>query len=409
MVSLFAAVSKAFCTDPLRVPPIGGTKSWGRVSDPVFAALSGSHFESLRLCRGMVTMTKFSFLFTFISRLLALNFLFSLNAISAISIRAPDVGVNGQSVPITSVFNPGLSTGERAVLYINGKEALVMEGKKGTTTEVQTRFKLPEQTKITITRTSVDGKSEESTKSVVMDAGSALFPDVADTINSGSLRYKFGDDGLKILIDSKNGFANSINITDSGFSLSVTGSSQISSPVYIMIKGSFTSNVDLSLTKTDSNILSKKRKEEEIKLAKERAAEETRLAKEKAAEEEMQRKFTNQLNGADPQAMYLAAGTYQRVGDSSKASAIYEALISRFPSSNWAVKASDQLSVNKRANDAESAANQRQYDQQRANDEASKKSRSDCSSRISRCEDSCGYGSGRFQCTQGCKSICNQF
>jgi hypothetical protein len=33
----------------------GGAKSWGRVSDPFYAALSGSQFESLRLCRRIVT------------------------------------------------------------------------------------------------------------------------------------------------------------------------------------------------------------------------------------------------------------------------------------------------------------------------------------------------------------------
>ena len=147
-------------------------------------------------------------------------------------------------------------------------------------------------------------------------------------------------------------------------------------------------------------------REAEIKAKKEAAIADAAY-KQRVATEEKQ--LQSILNGKNPQAMYLAAGTYNRNGDSSKARAIYEAIISRFSSSNWAVKSSDQLSATKRSNDAESAANQRQYDQQRANEDASRKSRSDCSYRINKCEDSCGYGNGRFQCTQGCKSICNQF
>jgi hypothetical protein len=134
----------------------------------------------------------------------------------------------------------------------------------------------------------------------------------------------------------------------------------------------------------------------------EQAAYESRVRAEKS-------KFQSILNSKNPQEMYLAAGIYDRNGYSNKANEIYEAIISRFSSSNWAVKASDQLSATKRLNDAESAANQRQYSQQRANEDASRKSRSDCAYRISKCEDSCGSGNGRFQCTQGCKSICNQF
>ena len=354
-------------------------------------------------------MNELGNLFKLASRTLVFTFVFSLNAMSSTSILAPDVGVSGKVVPVTTIFNPGLTAGERAVLYINGKEALVMESKKGTTSEVQARFKLPAQTQLLLKRTSIEGKMEESSKSVVMNEGAPSFSEAADNINSGSLKFKFEGNQLRILVNSKNGFSNNINIIDSGFSLTITGTSQISSPVYISLKGSFTGNVDLSLSKADGNILSKKRKEEEIKLAKAKAAEDSRLAKEKADEELMQRKLTAQLNSNDPQVMYLAAGTYLRNGDSSKASAVYEAIISRFSNSSWAVKASDQLNATKRSNDAESAANQRLYDQRRADEDASRKSRSDCSIRISSCEDSCGYGKGRFQCTQVCKSICNQY
>lgn len=71
-----------------------------------------------------------------------------------------------------------------------------------------------------------------------------------------------------------------------------------------------------------------------------------------AAENERKRAWNAELNSNDPQAMYLKAGTYMRNGDASKGTEIYEAIIRRFPSSEWAVKASDQLSAKQR-DDAE--------------------------------------------------------
>lgn len=67
-----------------------------------------------------------------------------------------------------------------------------------------------------------------------------------------------------------------------------------------------------------------------------------------AAENERKRAWNAELNSNDPQAMYLKAGTYMRNGDASKGTEIYEAIIRRFPSSEWAVKASDQLSAKQR-------------------------------------------------------------
>lgn len=115
------------------------------------------------------------------------------------------------------------------------------------------------------------------------------------------------------------------------------------------------------------------------------------------------------INNKNPQVMYLAAGSYERNGDGYKASQIYQAIITRFPSSNWAVKANDQLNEAKRSSDAQSAANQRQYDAQRANQDAAAQSRNQCSVRIGTCESSCGYGSGSWPCKQRCQSMCSQF
>jgi len=135
------------------------------------------------------------------------------------------------------------------------------------------------------------------------------------------------------------------------------------------------------------------------------------LAAENAQRLKAEKEFASLLKSKNPQTMYLAAGSYGRNGDGYKAKQVYEAIISRFPSSSWAVKANDQLNDTKRSNDAESASSQRQYDAQRSNQEAASKSRIECSIRISHCEDSCRplSGSSKSACWSSCKSLCNQF
>ena len=141
-------------------------------------------------------------------------------------------------------------------------------------------------------------------------------------------------------------------------------------------------------------------------------AEATRI---KLAQEAAERSFSSILNSGNPQTMYLAAGSYERNGEGGKASQIYEAIIAKFPSSSWAVKANDQLNEAKRSSDAQSAANQRQYNAQRASEsaaqDAASKARSQCSYRIDKCEDSCRplSGSSKSACWNSCKSLCNQF
>lgn len=102
------------------------------------------------------------------------------------------------------------------------------------------------------------------------------------------------------------------------------------------------------------------------KLQRERQEAENLAYQKRVAAEE--NRFQSVLNSKDPQAMYLAAGTYDRNGDRSKASAIYESIISRFSSSLWAVKASDQLS----GNNAATRASQTNQSQSRQTCEAQK-------------------------------------
>lgn len=137
-------------------------------------------------------------------------------------------------------------------------------------------------------------------------------------------------------------------------------------------------------------------------------AEQNRLLAEKNA---IEKQFQAILKNNNPQTMYLAAGAYSRNGDNTKANSVYDAIISRFSNTQWAVKANDQLNDSKRANDVERAANQRQINEQRAAQDADSRSKGQCGIRISRCEDSCSplSGSSKTSCWNSCKSLCNQF
>lgn len=106
-----------------------------------------------------------------------------------------------------------------------------------------------------------------------------------------------------------------------------------------------------------------------------REAEQARLA---AIESEKRRKqeqlrFDSAMNGKDPQAMYLAAGKYEREGDSYSARKVYEQIIDRFPSSPFAAKANDQLLANQRSDKARSDLLEAQQDARRQQGEAAYK------------------------------------
>ncbi len=158
--------------------------------------------------------------------------------------------------------------------------------------------------------------------------------------------------------------------------------------------------------------------------------EEERKQRQQREEENQQRederKFKTTLAGKNPQALYLAAGTYFRNGESGRASALYESIIERFPTSDWAVKANDQLNASKRVGDSNSAANarqaqaakqaqdlenqarQRDFDRQRASEEANRVQQSQCYSRKSSCESTCSrlQGNAYSSCKRSCNSIC---
>ena len=100
------------------------------------------------------------------------------------------------------------------------------------------------------------------------------------------------------------------------------------------------------------------------RLAKEERERQAELAAEKRRKQE-QARFDAAMGAKDPQAMYLAAGKYEREGDSYSARKVYEQIIDRFPSSPFAAKANDQLLANQRSDKARSDLFQAQQDSQR--------------------------------------------
>lgn len=126
---------------------------------------------------------------------------------------------------------------------------------------------------------------------------------------------------------------------------------------------------------------------------------EAEKARAQAIEVAEERALQAVLNRKDPQSMYLAAGKYDRDGESSKANQVYERLISRFPSSQWAIKANDQLLQNKRLDSANSART-KEMD----------KISGQCRERIANCNWSCASlstSSSRDYCRGQCTSLCS--
>jgi hypothetical protein len=115
-----------------------------------------------------------------------------------------------------------------------------------------------------------------------------------------------------------------------------------------------------------------------------------------------ERKYRLALSEKDPQSVYLAAGSYQRAGDSEKAVALYESIISRFSSTSWAVKSNDQLNLMR----SESIRNKSSGGDGTGKQlcEAQKQS---C---LASCGDSSNWNGSRYVENQswfGCKSKCN--
>lgn len=175
---------------------------------------------------------------------------------------------------------------------------------------------------------------------------------------------------------------------------------------YILPVRSSPNDIDEKISALFSKQLEPYRQEQNAIAAKEKAqadreAEQQRKAK---AETEKQRQaeeriFNSVLSSKDPQAMYLGAGKYQRNGESWKAQQIYERLVDRFPSSPFAVKASDQLSENKRVNEASNAV-------QSAVDNASQNAR-ELSYQQCKNEETACYSrtNGKGNCYRGCNNL----
>jgi hypothetical protein len=134
-------------------------------------------------------------------------------------------------------------------------------------------------------------------------------------------------------------------------------------------------------TKAEIAAMEKARNEQLARAEVERKAKEAREAEQArltAIESEKRRKqeqarFDSAMNAKDPQAMYLAAGKYEREGDSYSARKVYEQIIDRFPSSPFAAKANDQLLANRRSDKARSDLFDAQRDAQRQQGEAAYK------------------------------------
>jgi hypothetical protein len=116
------------------------------------------------------------------------------------------------------------------------------------------------------------------------------------------------------------------------------------------------------------------------------------LASERAAKARENRLQTA-LNAKDGQAMYLAAGSYEREGEKFAAQQVYERIVSRFPSSQWAVKANDQLLAIERVNSLNAAT-------ESANREAAERSYQACKIEMDTC-----YNQGGQNCYRNCGNL----
>lgn len=128
----------------------------------------------------------------------------------------------------------------------------------------------------------------------------------------------------------------------------------------------------------------------EAKLAAENKA--AALANERAAKARENR-LQAALNAKDGQVMYLAAGSYEREGEKYAAQQVYERIVSRFPSSLWAVKANDQLLAIERVNSLNSAT-------ESANREAGDRSYQACKIEMDTC-----YNQGGKNCYRNCGNL----
>ncbi len=120
-----------------------------------------------------------------------------------------------------------------------------------------------------------------------------------------------------------------------------------------------------------------------------------------------ERTLNTHLRGKNPQGMYLAAGQYERKGESYNARKIYEAIVERFPSSSWAVKANDRLLGIKADSDASSRQSEFESNRRYEREKDAKECRNRKASCWSSCSDIKDY-SARSSCQSRCNSICSE-
>lgn len=117
-------------------------------------------------------------------------------------------------------------------------------------------------------------------------------------------------------------------------------------------------------------------------------------------------KFQRVLGDSDPKKMYLAAGTYVRNGDENKAKKVFEAIIDRFPDSDFAIKANDQLLAGKRAGDVQKARDDAAREQGRMADQINRDARSRAYSACKEEVNACYMRTnGKGQCYRDCDSL----
>ena len=164
----------------------------------------------------------------------------------------------------------------------------------------------------------------------------------------------------------------------------------------------------------------RERKEAVEKADRERseAAEKVAQVRKDAIEKAARAAALKKLVAGGAQSLYLQAGKAQRSGSvdvsgvSFSADELYELIVEKFPSSDFAVKAADQLNAMDRSQRQASAtrdaaaASERAANAQRDADRNSS-GRAACFSQVRSCEARCSDSSNRGVCIQMCQRTCN--
>lgn len=136
-------------------------------------------------------------------------------------------------------------------------------------------------------------------------------------------------------------------------------------------------------------------------------------ANQRQAREAAEKNWNTYLKTATAQRLYIDAGQHSARGDTGKASEVYQTIIRRFPDSEIAIKAIDQIAAIRRTEATIDAANRSENSQRetaetmrRADENASV--RASCFSRVNICVARCRSwgGSSESFCVQGCQADC---